>query len=66
MKRFLIFGGYRKDLLSQCGVTNGGWIDLLGQYDNMAQVHLRLYDWKGSGKWYHVVDSTTGKIFMES
>lgn len=59
MKHFLVFGGYYGD-------WDSGWHTMLMQCDNMTEVKEFLDDWYGDFKWYHVVDSSTGKIFMES
>lgn len=58
MKRFLVFGRAFDEI-------GGGWLDLLEQCDTMEEVQSCLNDWHGNGKWYHVVDSSTGKIFMQ-
>jgi hypothetical protein len=61
MKRFLVFGGMWFQHNEYCG----GWKDLVEQCDTMAQVQDCLNDWwDRENKWYHVVDSSTGKIFM--
>ncbi len=57
MKRYLLFCFYNY-------YPAGGWEDFVGSFDTVAKAK-KARDYR-DGEYYHIVDSTTGKIVFEN